>query len=226
MERQLPEQPWLVRTGSPRGTLHHNAWIRDVIADPATWEHPWVRAAFPVAPVEPLLRLWNDRGPLFDVLDRVPFTLCHLDVWRGNLFAPLRPNGKPDLVLIDWAYPGRGPLGLDAGDLFGESFGLAEVPTDEPAHFDKAVFEGYLHGLHRAGWRGDPHVIRFALTTFCSLKHLMLVIILKDAADESKHTRWESLFARPMEELVHRQASLVRYLLDLADEARGLVGVV
>jgi hypothetical protein len=225
-ERPFPDYPWLVRTGSPRGTLQHNSWIRDVLADAATWEHPLARSALRTPPVERLLRLWDEQAKLFDALERVPFTLCHLDAWRGNFFAPLRPDGTPDLVLIDWAFPGRGPLGADAGDLFGESFGLADVPTNDPSEFDRAIFEGYLQGLRHAGWSGDPRIIRFAFAAFCSLKHLLFVIILKDAADESKHARWEHLFGRPMEDLVCRQISLLCYLLNLADEARDLVGVL
>jgi hypothetical protein len=60
----LPDYPWLTRTGSPRGLLEHNTWIRDVMADPGTWQHPLMRAAFPVPVCERLLRLWDEREGL------------------------------------------------------------------------------------------------------------------------------------------------------------------
>ncbi|HEY0069045.1 MAG TPA: hypothetical protein VGE04_03660, partial [Chloroflexia bacterium] len=115
--RPLPAHWWLVKTGSPRGLLDHNAWLRDVMADPVTWQHPLLRAAFPVPVVDRLLQLWDERELLLRALDRGPQTFCHLDAWRGNMFAPVSGGGLHGLTLIDWAYPGLGAAGTDPGDL-------------------------------------------------------------------------------------------------------------
>jgi hypothetical protein len=159
-ERPMPAYPWLIKSGSPRGLLDHNTEVRDEIADTKNWQHPMVRSAFPIPVIERLLRLWDDRGPLLDVLDRVPHTLCHLDAWRCNMFAPADRNGQRRLVLIDWAFVGRGAIATDAGTLFTSSFSMFGVETVEPAVFDRTIVEHYLDGLRDAGWEGDRMVAR------------------------------------------------------------------
>lgn len=222
--RPMPAYSWLVRTGSPRGLLEHNAWLRDAIADPLTWRHPLMRSAFPVPLAERLLRLWDEREGLLRALDRVPHTFCHLDAWRRNMFAPGGSEASQGLTLIDWAYPGLGALGIDAGDLFGESFCLSELGDTEPGIFERAIFDSYVLGLHEAGWKGDVRTVRFAFAAFCSLKHLFLVFVsLRDVSDVGRQMVWERLFGRPFNDYVYRQAKLLHYLLELADEALELV---
>lgn len=219
-----PEYPWLVRSGSPRGLLAHNAWIRDIVADPGTWQHPLMRAAFPVPVVERLLRLWDGREGLLTELDRVPHTFCHLDAWRRNMFATLDDGGSPGLTLIDWAYPGFAAAGTDAGDLFGESFCLLELGDTDPGMLDQAIFESYAAGLEEAGWKGDVSAVRFAFTAFCALKHLFLIFVsLRDVPDEVRHGVWERLFGRTFRDYVERQAVHLYYLLERAEEALSLM---
>jgi hypothetical protein len=221
-ERSMPAYPWLIKSGSPRGLLDHNTGVRDEIADATNWQHPTVRSAFPIPVMERLLRLWDERGPLLDALDRVPHTLCHQDAWRCNMFAPADRNGQRRLVLIDWAFVGRGAIATDAGTLFTSSFSMFGVEAVEPAVFDRTIFEHYLDGLRDAGWRGDRTVARFAFASFCAIKHGCFIPWLADLEDESRHSIWERHSGRPMDEFVHRQAALIYYLLDLADEARTL----
>ena len=63
---------------------------------------------------------------------------------------------------------------------------------------------------------------RFAYTAFCATKNGCFLPWLLDLHDESRHSIWERHSGRPIDEFVHRQAALVYYLLDLADEARAL----
>jgi hypothetical protein len=49
---------------------------------------------------------------------------------------------------------------------------------------------------------------------------------LRDAGDARSHAAWERMAGRPMAEFVENQGRLVAYLLDLADEARGLLEAV
>ncbi len=51
--RSLPDYPWLVRTGSPRGLLDHYGWMWKIVHDPSTWQHPRLCAAFPLPNREP-----------------------------------------------------------------------------------------------------------------------------------------------------------------------------
>jgi hypothetical protein len=227
VDHQMPAYSWLIRTGSPRGLLDHSTEIRDALADPRTWRHPLVRSAFPVPVVDRVLRLWDEREMLLRPLDRVPHTFGHLDAWRGNMFASSPEDaGKPNgLILIDWAYPGRGAAGTDAGDLFAGSFSLAENGDIEPRQLDQAIFGGYLAGLHAAGWRAKGHerAVRFAFAASCALKYGCFLVWLCDVPDEQRRAIWEHQSNRSFFDYAHRQASLLYYLLDLADEARGLL---
>ena len=222
--RSMPDYPWLIRTGSPRGLLAHSAWIHEAIANPRTWQHPLMRAAFPVPVVDRLLRLWDEREGLLSALDRVPQTFGHLDAWRRNMFATEGADGSPGLTLIDWAYPGRAAVGTDAGDLFGESFCLSELGDTGPASLDEAIFESYVAGLREAGWGGDVRLVRFAFTAFCALKHLFLIFVsLGDVANKDRRVTWERLFGRAFGDYVGRQAVHLYYLVDLGEEARRLL---
>ncbi|HEU5098641.1 MAG TPA: phosphotransferase, partial [Roseiflexaceae bacterium] len=183
-----------------------------------------VRRAVPASTADRLLRLWADRAPLLDALERLPQTLCHKDAWRRNMFAPPGLAGRDALMMIDWAYAGRGELGMDAGDLLGASYSLFGVVPCEPRELDEVVFENYLEGLYSAGWHGDRRAARFGYAAFAALKYGWLVFWLRDAGDERAYGMWERLAGRPMAEYVENQGRLLGYLLDLADEARGLLG--
>jgi hypothetical protein len=220
--RPMPDCLWLVQDGSPRGLLNGNVWIRDMIATPDSWEHPLVRSAFPVPVADRLLRLWDEREMLLQILDRVPHTFCHLDAWRNNMVARSRDVHRGGLTLIDWAFPGRAAIGTDAGDLFIESFSLAELNDMEPQVLDRAVFESYLDGLCDAGWTGDARVVRCAYAAFCALKQGCALFWLGDLLNEERQTVWQSIFKRPFADFLFRQARLIYYLLELADEAQAL----
>jgi hypothetical protein len=221
--RRLPDTSWLVRDGSPRGVLAAYAGLRGVIADRALWQHPYLQATFPVPVRDRLLRLWDERDVLLDRLETVPYTLCHHDAWRGNLFAPASDNPDQRLVLLDWAYLGRGPLGTDAADLLPPSFSLFRADTDDLAAMEKTIFTGYLAGLRAAGWQGDAAEVRFVYTAFASLKYGCLQLWLAAVLDEGARLAWEELSGKPFDEFVRRQAQTIYPLLDLADEARAML---
>jgi hypothetical protein len=220
--RPLPNHPWLVRSGSPRGMLDYNSWIRDIIADLDTWRHPFVREIFPAGMGERLVRLWDGRGPMLAALERAEQTFCHLDAWRMNMVATGRDVKAGGVTMLDWAFPGKGAVGTDAGDLFGESFSLLELDDVEPEDLDRAIFESYVDGLREAGWEGDPRALRCAFTAFCSLKTTFSVGLgwMRDVGEESRYAVWEHIFKRPFAHFARRQAKLVSYLLDMAGEAR------
>jgi hypothetical protein len=224
--RCMPAHPWLCGPATLRGMLDHFSGFEDVIRDPQAWRQPLVQRAIPASAADRLLRLWADRAPLLDALERLPQTLCHKDAWRRNMFAPASNDDPDALVMIDWAYVGRGEIGLDAGDLFAASYSLFGVEPCEPHELDRVVFENYLAGLHAAGWTGDRRAARFGYAAYAALKYGCPTFWLRDAGDARSHAAWERLAGRPMAEYVENQGRLAAYLLDLADEARGLLEAV
>jgi hypothetical protein len=207
--------------GSPRGLLGAYAWLRDVIADPATWGHPSLHArAAELAPR--LLRLWDERTPLLDLLDRLPQTLCHLDAWRGNLCAPSREAATHEVVAFDWAVVGYGSVGTDPGDLFAPSFAHGLVEPCTPRELDEAVFEGYLAGLHEAGWPAERAMVRFGYAAFAALKYGGVLPWLFILGEAGSIEAWAQGEGRPLDAMLHEPTLLMAYLLDLLDEARDL----
>jgi hypothetical protein len=221
--RPIPAYPWLCGPATLRGMLDHFAGAQDVLHDARTWQHPLIRRALPASAAGRLPRLWSERGPLLDGLERLPRTLCHKDAWRRNMFAAPGAVDRDQLVLIDWAYVGYGEIGLDAGDLFAASYSLFGVETCEPWELDQVVFENYLAGLYAAGWPGERRVARFGYATYAALKYGCLTFWLRSAIDQDSQAMWERLSGRPIAEFIENQGRLVAYLLDLADEARGLL---
>ena len=222
----IPAYPWLCGPASLRGMLDYFAGFEDVIRDPQAWQPPLVQRAIPASAAPRLLRLWAERAPLIAALERLPQTLCHKDAWRRNMFAPAGAGAAEGLVMIDWAYVGRGELGLDAGDLFAASYSLFGVELCAPRELDRVVFEQYLDGLRAAGWQGDWRMARFGYAAYAALKYGCLTFWLRDAGDSRNHAAWERLAGCSMAEYVENQGRLVAYLLDLADEARELLETI
>jgi hypothetical protein len=88
------------------------------------------------------------------------------------------------------------------------------------------IFQNYLEGLLTAGWRGDRGMVRCAFALFAALKYGCLLHWLSKIIDESQYASWERRTGHPLDECLQNQASLIYYLLDLADEARHLINSV
>jgi hypothetical protein len=219
--RPLPPYAWLHRMGSPRGLLDSCAWIRAVVAAPETWQHPALRArAGELAPR--LLRLWDERAPLLDLLEGLPQTLCHFDAWRGNLCAPSRAATPREVIAFDWAVVGCGSVGTDPGDLFAPSFAHGLVEPCTPRDLDEAVFEGYLAGLREAGWHADRALVRFGYAAFAALKYGGVLPWLIIASEDGGVEAWLRGEGRPLDEMLHEPLAWMAYVLDLLGEARDL----
>jgi hypothetical protein len=159
-----------------------------------------------------LAALWADCYALLDAADRVPRTFCHRDFFQNNLFSRRLPDGKDQMVAIDWALAGPGPVGEDA-------FRMAWVTGYTRASdlgirtLDGLVFEHYVAGLRDAGWHGDPRLVRlgYAVWAIAAPVIAQTFLSLVTNADQT-----------PPERIAVRAEGLL-YLLDLADEARALM---
>jgi uncharacterized protein YbjT (DUF2867 family) len=116
-ERPMPAFPWLRRRSHLRDSVARRAAnrARTLAELHNSLDHPVVRRAYPPDVVEILSREWGEDGKLkdtrlLDALDRLPQTLCHNDAFRRNLLARHRADGRPQTVVIDWAFVGIGVL--------------------------------------------------------------------------------------------------------------------
>lgn len=189
-------------------------------------EHPLVRRAFPADVADGVFRLWAERDALLEALNRLPRAFCHLDAFGRNLFARRGADGRHQTVAIDWCYVGTGAIGEEIVPLVSGGLLFGDLELDKAPELDTIVFDGYVEGLREAGWRGDRRMVRFVYTAASALRYgigypqLELPVLL----DESRHAWAEQLMGRPMEEVADQDAECRRFLLGLADEARGLLG--
>jgi hypothetical protein len=218
----LPSWPWL-----------SSGWLRTSVAQivpaitqlPHSLEHPLVCRLLPGEISDTVFRCWAERERFFDALDRLPHTICHLDAFRRNLFARRTADGRDQTVAIDWAFVGTGAIGKEIEPLANRSLAFLEVELAKARELDDIVSGGYLDGLCDAGWQGDPRQVRLGYTAATALRTLVsLGQILPALLDESRHIRVEQAFGHSIEETVDHIAELVRFQLDLADEARELMG--
>ena len=217
VERSLPSWPWL-SSGWLRGYIALSAPAIPLIRD--SLGHPLVRRGWPGDASGRLFRLWEERDLFLDALDRLPQTLCHLDLFRRNLFARRTADGDDQTVVIDWSYVGRGAIGQELVPLVLACVAFNEVDFAQAQALEDIVYEGYLEGLRDAGWRGDPRQARLGYAAaslryrFAELGNAMSLIL-----DESQHSWAERVFGRPMEEIQDHWAQVGNLIDGLTGEA-------
>jgi hypothetical protein len=218
--RPLPEDRWLSR-GWLRTYLTQRDTEMALLTDRDLWARRELRELFPDPPVEALQALRADQGRFVAALDRLPRTICHLDVHPRNLFSvdpAARSGSATATVLVDWAFVGHGALGEDAGNLVPDTVLDFHQPAGVLDDLHALVLEGYLAGLEAAGWRGDPASIRLALAAVVAAKYAWIVPAMLGAV----HAGRETLNGRPLAEGLAHWAPVADYVLWAGDEARRL----
>jgi hypothetical protein len=225
VDRALPSWSWL-----SSGWLRHNTENCAPALTPFrnSLDHPLVRRWLPGDASDGFFRLWAEREVYLDVLDRLPQTLCHLDIFRRNLFARRTVDGDHQTVAIDWAFAGRGAVGEELVPLVLASLIFYEVGLDKAQALEEIAFEGYLKGLRDVGWRGDPRQVRLGYAAAASLRYKFddigrwLAVVL----DENLHAIALHTMGRPIGEVFDHIAQVGRFSDGLADEARELMNIL
>lgn len=187
-------------------------------------DDPQVQRLCPGPIFDRCLRLWHVRDTLLDALDRLPQTLCHSDADRRNLLARRRPDGTDETVVIDWAFLGLAPVGAETAPLVGSSvLWFLGVGTDDLPSMAEIAFEGYLAGLRDVGWSGNPALARLGFTATFSLRYGPFTAIIRTVVPGETRDRMRAIAAqaigRPIEEIIDQSSELMRFALDLGDEA-------
>jgi hypothetical protein len=149
------DYPWL-----SQGLAH--TWSEGFAPDEEVWANEYVKQAWSISMRERLMAVWDERARLNAALQRLPQTFAHFDSQRRNLMIRAHPNGEEELVAVDWAWCGMGPVGADAAILIGNSMILYEADPKMGAQLDEAVFQAYLAGLRAADWTGNIDEVRLA----------------------------------------------------------------
>lgn len=166
-----------------RGFLRAYATTRpadyQLIDNDAAWAQPLIRDNWPADLREGWTRLLAHQNDLFDVMEQLPRTLCHLDAWVANVIR--RPRGE--IVLLDWAFAGDGAVGEDLGNYLPDAVFDLFWPAERLAELETACWPAYLGGLHERGWSGSDRDARLGVVASC-VKYVWLVpLLLKQAGD-------------------------------------------
>lgn len=173
----LPTDSWLSR-GFLRAYSRTRPARWELLTDDAAWEQPLVREHFSGDLRARLTRLHEQHSWLLDLMERLPRTVCHLDVWPNNLLR--RPDGE--VVFLDWAFAGDGALGEDVGNLVPDA--VFDLLLDHRLldELDERVTAGYLRGLHESGWSGDERMVRLGMCASAVKYDWMVVLCLEMAS--------------------------------------------
>lgn len=104
-----------------------------------------------------------------------PLTLTNHDFHTGNI-----GTVGDQVVIIDWAYVGWGPIGHDVGHL---ALSLEPVGVFDPAEVWRDLTSAYVEALAAAGWRGDLGVVERSIAVSNRLRLSWGIDTLLDAVD-------------------------------------------
>ena len=212
----IPGHPWLTRTFL-RDYVLSKQMNRGILYSDEAWQRPLVRDNFPDGLRPGLVCLHEERERFFSLMERLPRTLCHLDVWPKNLFA--RNDGN--FAVVDWSFVGEGALGEDVGNLVPDSvFDLFWSARHLP-DLDREVFAGYISGLRQAGWRGDERLVRLGMCA-SAVKYEWLGPLMLQRASEARHLAYGGEQTADTDLLYAERGHALAYLASWAEEVKAL----
>jgi hypothetical protein len=156
-----------------------DTWLRHValpaLTDDAVWAHPLVHGAFDARLRDRLLTAADTLPTLLDELADVPAVAAHGDACAANLLTATDLDG---LVMVDFGFCGRAPLGTDLGQLLLGEVQAGQRPVAELPALEAACLPAYAAGVHAEGGTIDPTRFRRVhatlMTVFSALPALPL----------------------------------------------------
>lgn len=218
----LPDAPWLGGERLRSWVERHRPLVERIAAAP---RDPAVRHWWPQPTVDAILRLWEDRGIFYGALARLPQSFGHGDAIRRNLLFRRGAGDAEETVAIDWEHAGFYAAGEEMGQTLSVAAAFFDLaPTDLP-DLDAALFASYLTGLRDAGWQGDERSVRFAYAAHAALRNAFNAVgaTVPDAAGRASALR---NYGHSWENLAAQRAAIRPFLIERADEARGLLDTV
>lgn len=209
----IPQNGWLSRNFLQD---YLDSWEVDwsLLESDAAWTAPLIADLFPARLRDDLLRLHRERATFVSWLQRLPRTLCHLDLWPSNMFATADAT-----VLIDWAFVGDGAVGEDIGNLIPDSVFDLWLPSAQLRELDRAVFDSYLEGLREAGWEADERLVRLG-TCAGAIKYAWLGPYMLSLATQQHHVAYGREVSS--ETLYRERGVALEFLCEWAEEARNI----
>jgi hypothetical protein len=188
-----------------------------LLDDDAAWRQPLVRDHFPAGLREAMVRLHAEREWFLGVMESLPRTLSHLDLWPANALA----GSDGSAVLLDWAFTGDGALGEDIGNYVPDSAFDLFFPAAQLPALEREMYGNYRAGLHRSGWRGDARLVRLGMCA-SAVKYDWLTALMLSRAGEEQQPDYGGL--RPVSPALRyrERGATLAFLAGWAAEARTL----
>lgn len=209
--RPAPERPW-----TSTGFLRDYSTTRDVpwqlMTDDAAWQQPLIRETWPAELREAWTGLLVHRDALLDLVATLPRARCHLDFWVSNVIQ--RPSGE--LALFDWSFLGDGALGEDIGNYIPDAVFDLFWPAERLPELAETCIANYLDGLHDAGWRGNPDLVRLAVMA-SGVKYAWLLPGLLGRASDTMHNAYHRQVDSRY--LFHQRGQALLFVADWCAEA-------
>ena len=187
------------------------------VDDDEAWAQPLIREAWPADLRDGWLRLLAHRDDLLAIMERLPRTRCHLDVWVSNEIR--RRSGE--VVLVDWAFAGDGAVGEDLGNHVPDATFDLFWPAENIGELDAACFTAYLTGLREAGWAGREQEVRLGVVASC-VKYSWLLPLMLEQASADRHRAYHQ--PADAADLYHRRGLTFTHLVGWCDEALRRIG--
>lgn len=212
----LPDQPWLARQYYRSWYSHTNPEVDFQYPLNQKYIHGELRQRYD--------RLWSDRETFYHALEALPQIFSYMDSQRRNLFIRKDADKEDELVIVDWAICGYGPLGAELYGLIGMSAALMEFPIADLRQLDQAAFASYMQGLVESGWLGDADTVRLAYTAWIAIWFgAVFPNIFALWCTPDFHAFASQQFGIAEEELFLTWLPMFSYSLDCSDECRFLM---
>lgn len=211
-----PVEPWFARQ-------HYRRWLAWIDNDEA-WQFPLNKNRVSSVIRARQDQLWAERESFYAVIERLPQVFSHFGLQRRNLLTRHGEDEHDELVAIDWAQCGLGPLGAELANLIGVSAMTLEWPPADLRELDGVVFRSYLEGLREAGWPGKADMARLGFVAWLAVcvGGMMPGGVASWCSAEYRQNALDQ-FGTAGEDLFWQYLPTFSYALDCADEARQLV---
>ena len=219
----MPTYSWLSRNWLRRFIAPYAA-LMDRLQQPSL--PPLLRRACPPGVTPALLQFWSERERFLHALEQVPQTICHLDAFRGNLFACDDPHGTAKTIAIDWSFVGSGAIGEELAPLIVMFRVAQDLQAEKAPDISELVFQGYREGLGDAGWHGDPRLVQLGFVIAASLRYGLMwpnVALHWSQLDEQQRAQAERSFGVTLEGGADLIAATIPRTLQLVERARSLI---
>jgi hypothetical protein len=205
------DRPWtshrFLRTYSGSRPAPPEDWDND-----DRWGQPLIRETWPSGLREGWRRLLEHRELLLRVMELLPRTRSHLDVWVCNEIR--RDSGE--ITLLDWSACGDGAIGEDLGNHIPDAVFDLFWPAERLEELDTVCFDAYIAGLTDGGWHGNRDQVRLGVVASC-VKYTWLLPLMLGQASAAVHRAYHREVAGRL--LFQQRGIALMHLVQWCDEA-------